>query len=211
MIRVLQVVTQMNRGGLETMLMNYYRKIDRGLIQFDFLVHRQTKAAYDDEIKSLGGKIYRLPKLNPFDLEYRKSLSNFFKEHTEYKIVHSHINALSALPLMYAKKHGIPIRIAHSHISDNQKIKLKNIVKLYYRRRLPSYTTVQFACGEKAGKWLYGDTTFKILPNAIDAKSFVFNPIIREHVRSEFNIASDTIVLGHVGRFNVQKNHQFCY
>ena len=64
----------MGRGGLETMLMNYYRNIDRERIQFDFLTHRSFEADYDKEIESLGGKIYHLPKLNPFSKKYLKKL-----------------------------------------------------------------------------------------------------------------------------------------
>ena len=96
-IRVLQVVTHMNRGGLETMLMNYYRNIDRNKVQFDFLTHRpeSEKKDYDDEIRSLGGKIYHMPVLNPFSPSYMRSLDRFFKEHKEYKIVHSHLDCLS--------------------------------------------------------------------------------------------------------------------
>ena len=91
MLRVLQVVTYMGRGGLETMIMNYYRNIDRSKVQFDFLVHRQEEAAYDKEILSLGGHIYHMPVLNPFSKAYFKSLDSFFKEH-RYNIVHSHLS-----------------------------------------------------------------------------------------------------------------------
>ena len=89
-IRVLQVVTHMNRGGLETMLMNYYRNIDRNKVQFDFLTHRpeNEKKDYDDEIRGLGGKIYHMPVLNPFSPSYMKSLDRFFKEH---KIGRAHV------------------------------------------------------------------------------------------------------------------------
>ena len=83
MIRILHVVTDMNRGGLETMLMNYYRCIDREKIQFDFLTHRSYKADYDDEIEALGGKIYHLPRLNPFSNSYKKALSEFLYSHSE--------------------------------------------------------------------------------------------------------------------------------
>ena len=130
-IRVLQVVTHMNRGGLETMLMNYYRHIDRNKIQFDFLVHRFERAAYDDEIEALGGRIYRLPRLVPWGIGYNRALNNFFKEHTEYRIVHVHQDCLSAVILRAAKKHGIPVRIAHSH-NANQDKNIKYIIKLFY-------------------------------------------------------------------------------
>ena len=82
-MRILHVVTYMGRGGLETMIMNYYRNIDRNRVQFDFLVHREEESDYDSEILSLGGRIFHLPHLNPFSPSYYKVLDNFFKEHRE--------------------------------------------------------------------------------------------------------------------------------
>lgn len=102
MVRVLQVVTYMGRGGLETMLMNYYRNIDRDIVQFDFLVHRSFEAEYDAEILKMGGHIYHLPTLNPFSISYHKKLNAFLKEHS-YDVVHSHLDCMSAYPLAYAK------------------------------------------------------------------------------------------------------------
>ena len=104
MIRVLQVVTSMNRGGLETMIMNYYRKIDKTRVQFDFLEHRDFKSDYTDEILSMGGNIYKVPRQNPLSSSYKKALKDFFEEHKEYKIVHSHIDCMSADPLAAAKR-----------------------------------------------------------------------------------------------------------
>ena len=104
MIRVLHVVTYMGRGGLETMIMNYYRHVDRTQVQFDFLVHRNFEADYDNEIESLGGKIYRLPNLNPFSKEYLSKLNDFFREHHEYQIVHSHLDCMAGIPLKVAMK-----------------------------------------------------------------------------------------------------------
>ncbi|NNL81075.1 MAG: glycosyltransferase family 1 protein, partial [Flavobacteriaceae bacterium] len=99
-IRILQVLTIMNRGGAETMIMNYYRNIDRSRIQFDFMLHREERGIFDDEIEALGGKIYRMPKIRIHQLSpYLKSLDKFFSDHQEYKIVHSHINALSVFVL----------------------------------------------------------------------------------------------------------------
>src|SRR6476646_9629893 len=104
-VRVLQVVTIMNRGGLETMLMNYYRQIDREKIQFDFMVHRADEGHYDKEIEELGGKIYRMPPIKPGNYhQYFKLLDEFFEKHQEYKVVHSHINENSSFVLRAAKK-----------------------------------------------------------------------------------------------------------
>lgn len=207
-IRVLHVVTHMNRGGLETMLMNYYRNIDRNQLQFDFLVHRKERAAYDDEIESLGGRIYRLPPLNPFDLHYRKQLQQFFFLHPEYKIVHSHIDCMSAIPLKAAKKAGVPVRIAHSH-NNNQDKDAKYILKLLYKHRIAQNATKLMACSQAAGKWMFGGQEFDVLNNAIDAKSYQFNQKIRDAQRKAMGLSQDSFVVGHVGRFSPQKNHEF--
>ena len=134
MIRVLQCVNDMHRAGLETMLMNYYRNIDRTKIQFDFLTHRPDKSDYDDEILSLGGKVYYAPRLYPQNYPaYFKYMKKFFAEHPEYQIVHSHIDSMSYLPLLAAKKAGVPIRIAHSHNTSIDK-DFKYILKQYFRK-----------------------------------------------------------------------------
>ena len=129
-IRVLHIVTYMGRGGLETMIMNYYRHIDRSKVQFDFLVHRDFRADYDDEIESLGGRIYRLPRLVPWSGSYLRTLEQFFQTHPEYKIVHVHQDCLSSVILKVAKKCGLPVRIAHSHSSSQDK-NLKYFIKLF--------------------------------------------------------------------------------
>ena len=98
-VRILQVVTHMNRGGLETMLMNYYRHIDRDRVQFDFLVHRDARGDYDDEIEAMGGRIYRLPRLIPWNGGYRRALDGFFAGHPEYRIVHVHQDCMSGIIL----------------------------------------------------------------------------------------------------------------
>lgn len=207
-IRVLHIVTYMGRGGLETMLMNYYRKIDRSKVQFDFLVHRDFEADYDKEIESLGGKIFRLPRLNPFSRNYLDTLDQFFKEHKEYKIVHSHLDCMAGIPLKYAKKNGVPCRIAHAHNSNQVKDK-KYPLKLWYKRNITKYATKLFACGEEAGKWMFNGKPFHVLYNAIDAEKYVYDEQKRIEVRESLNIDAESVVVGHVGRFFAQKNHDF--
>lgn len=208
MIRVLQCVNDMHRAGLETMLMNYYRNIDRTQIQFDFLTHRPYKSDYDDEIVSLGGKVYYAPRLYPYNYpEYFRWMEQFFKEHPEYRIVHSHIDAMSYLPLKAAKKAGIPVRIAHSHNTSIDK-DFKYILKQYFRLKINNVATDFCACGEQAGKFLFGNTACTIIPNAIDISKFLFDPEIRKKKREELGIEEE-FVIGHVGRLSYQKNHSF--
>lgn len=207
-IRVLHVVTYMGCGGLETMLMNYYRNIDRSKVQFDFLTHRDFEADYDAEIKSLGGKIYHLPNLNPFSSSYLNQLNQFFKEHAEYKIVHSHLDCMAGIPLKYAKKNGVPVRIAHSH-NSNQVKDVKYMLKMMYKHNISKYATHLFACSQDAGKWMFGNKKFSVLNNAIDAEKYVYNKDVRIKMRESFGIKQDEFVVGHIGRFNAQKNHSF--
>ena len=208
MFRVLQVVTHMNRGGLETMLMNYYRHMDRDKVQFDFLTHRPYDGDFGEEIHSLGGKIYHLPLLNPFSRNYRSELDRFFKAHPEYSVIHVHQDCLSGVILKVAAKNGVPVRIVHSHTSHQTK-DLKYPVKLVYRRIIPRYATDLFACAKAAGDWMFCGAPYKILNNAIDARAFRFQRETREAVREEFGISENEILMGHVGSFAAPKNHAY--
>ena len=206
-MRILQIVTTMNRGGLETMLMNYYRHIDRERVQFDFLEHRENRSAYDDEIESLGGRIYRLPRLVPWSKSYLSALNRFFDEYPEYKIVHVHQDCLSSVILKAASRHDIPVRIAHSHSSSQDK-NLKYPIKLWYKRAIPEYATDLFACGKDAGDWMFGGTPFQIINNAIDVASYTYNLTKRQEIRGQLGL-ENKLTIGHVGRFHQPKNHPF--
>lgn len=208
MIRVLQCVNDMHRAGLETMLMNYFRHIDRDEIMFDFLTHRPWKADYDDEITDLGGKVYHAPRLYPQNYPaYHRYMRRFFGNHPEYRIVHSHIDAMSYLPLAAAKRAGIPVRIAHSHNTSIDP-DLKYLLKMYYRRRLPGVATDYLACGTEAGEFLFGGRPFTVIPNAIDTSLFAFNQEVRNQVRNQLQLG-DRFVIGSVGRLTYQKNLGF--
>lgn len=207
-IRILQVVTHMNRGGLETMLMNYYRHIDRNRVQFDFLTHRPYNGDYGEEINALGGAIYHLPKLNPLSRTYMRSLNSFFIQHPEYKVIHVHQDCMSSVILKAAMKNNVPIRIAHCHSSSQDK-DLKYPIKRFYQHYIPKYATDLMACGQAAGEWMFPNQQFIVLNNAVDVSKFHFNPSVRMAIRSELGIADDELVIGNVGRFSVPKNHSF--
>ena len=208
MTRVLQVVTHMNRGGLETMLMNYYRSIDREQLQFDFLTHRPYEGDYGEEIKQMGGKIYHLPILNPFSGSYKKTLRLFFSEHPEYQIVHVHQDCLSGAILKIAKECGIKVRIAHSHSASQDK-DIKYPIKLLFRRNITRHATALMACGSDAGNWMFHGADFLVLNNAIDTHLYVCNSAKRDRMRTKLGIDQDELVIGHVGRLDYPKNHLF--
>ena len=211
-VRVLVLDTVMDRGGAETMMMNYLRHMDRTKVIYDFLVNREYRAAYEDEIEALGGRIYRMCPMYPqYFGRYKKEIRAFLTAHPEYRIIHSNLEERSYFGLREAYKLGVPVRIAHAH---NRPVgfNLKSIFREYFRMRLPKYVTHMFACGEEAGDWLFGKKNrAKVIQqrNAIDTAQYRFDPAIRADVRAEVGTAADTFVLGHVGRFFPQKNHEF--
>lgn len=210
-IRILEVVNIMDRAGLETMLMNHYRHMDRDLVQLDFLTHRPAAGAYDEEICGLGGRVFRAPRLYPQNcLAYRRYMRAFFAEH-EYPVVHSHIDAMSAFPLAMARSCGVTVRVAHSH-SDSVDRDAKYPVKEIARKRLPSIATHYWACSEAAGAFLFGESNrqrIHVVKNAIDLSSFAFDSAARASARVELGVANGQTVIGHVGRFSAVKNQAF--
>lgn len=210
-IRVLNMFTIMDRGGAETMVMNYYRHIDRTKVQFDFLVHREQRGAYDDEIERMGGRIYRMCPVYPQNFSrYKRDLRTFFRAHPEYKIIHSHMSELGYFAFREAERQGVPVRICHAHNAPHG-FDAKMIIRTYFKKRMMPYLTHLFMCGEESGKWLYGEknkTRFIMLNNAIDAAVYSFDASKREKMRRQLGLA-DELVIGHVGRFNPQKNHPF--
>ena len=209
MIRILQAVNIMDRAGLETMLMNYYRNIDRSKIQFDFLTHRSEIGAYENEIKEMGGKVYHAPRLYPQNYSrYFKYMKEFFNEHPEYKIIHSHIDSMSYFPLLAAKNSEVPVRIGHSHNSKIEK-DLKYPIKYFALKRMTKVANVYCACGELAGQFMWNNNDFKIINNAIELEKFAYDEQLRNVVRNKFKLPNDALVIGHVGRFNKVKNQLF--
>ena len=211
-IIVAHIMGKWNGGGVESVVMNYYMNIDRNKIQFHFLCDEDSTDISYEEIEKLGGKVIVIPPYQKL-FKYQKELYRIFKENN-YKIIHSHINALSVFPLRIAKKAGVPIRIAHSHSTSNKKEWKKNILKMILRPFSKLYANNYFACTEYAGTWLFGEKVVErkelnVINNAIDLKKFEFNENTREDLRKELGIKEDVLVIGHVGRFMKQKNHEF--
>lgn len=193
------------------MVMNYYRHIDRTKVQFDFLVHRDQPGAYEDEIRSLGGRIYRICPIYPQNFAgYKRDIRVFFREHPEYRIVHSHMSELGYFALKEAAEQGIPVRICHAHNAPHG-FDMKMIMRNYFKKRMMPYLTHLFMCGIESGRWLYGkqnESKFIMLNNAIDAAAYTYAPEKRTEIRQKLGI-KDKLTVGHVGRFNLQKNHPF--
>ncbi len=212
-IRVLNIVNQMNRGGMENRLMDLYRHIDRKCIQFDFYTCREEEGYYDEEIKSLGGKVYYSKDLNVRNLLFLPDrFKSFFLSHRQYKIVHCHMNQWCGVILLGAKRANVPVRIAHSRTSLDS-YKFKNIIKNIIKIPVNYAATEKLAVSKKAGEWLYGkrrvnNNEVKVLPNAIDCYSFLFSENRRKEYRKKLNIENNFVIV-HVGNLKPEKNHFF--
>ena len=210
MIRVLHSVSNMARAGIETMLMNYYRKIDRSQIQFDFLANKPVPGEYDEEIRSMGGRVFVSPGLNPLHFpKYRRYVAQLVANNPDIRIVHAHNEAMGYYALRSARDAGIQVRIAHAH--NTQIIRdYKYPLKILCKQLLPGAATDYWSCGRDAGIYYYGKKRWYasgfLLRNAIDTEKFAFRPETRCRLRQEHKLG-DSFVIGHVGRFNLQKNH----
>ena len=212
-IRVLHVIGHMDRGGAETMIMNIYRHIDRTRVQFDFVENSPNRAAYDDEILSLGGRIYRCPHyIGKNHFTYQRWWDHFFRDHgSDYAIVHGHLGSTAAIYLSAAKKHGI-FTIAHSHNTNGKGFRDKVYQAYAYPTR--KIADFFFACSLDAGRDRFGKSItentakFCVLNNAIDAEAFSYDVEKRRRIRTQFGL-EDSVVFGHIGRFFEQKNHAF--
>ncbi len=210
-IRILHVIGVMNRGGAETMIMNLYRNIDRTKVQFDFVENEGDTAAFDDEIRKLGGRIYRCPRYRGKNhLAYTKWWHGFFRSHRgEYPIVHGHIGSTAAIYLSIAKRYGA-YAIAHSHSAGVGSVMYRTLA--YPTRYIADHF---FACSRDAGISRYGrkvggsDDCCQVLKNAIDTRSFVYNPDTGRRIRDSLGIGESSLVIGHVGRFVDAKNHLY--
>lgn len=211
-IRVLHIVRKMDIGGVQMMLMNYYRNIDRNLVQFDFVVQGEASGYFDDEIVSLGGNIYHVSSIKELP-EYYFELYKLLKNN-QFDIVHVHHNYANFHGLLIAFFAGVKVRISHSHNTPPENRIIKKVIKRVLRVFINLISTNRFACSKVAFEWLYG-SKFKIgnsndyiINNAIDVSKFMFDEHTREVVRSELDISND-IVIGHIGSFSDQKNHRF--
>lgn len=213
MIKVLHCVSNMDRAGIETMLMNYYRNIDRDDIQFFFLCNKNKPGAYDKEILDLGGKIFHSPGLNPLKaFKYHKIVKKIIIEN-HIDIVHTHNGAFGLQALIAAKSVGVKVRIAHVHGTKIDK-NLKLPLKLLYKTQLKHFANQFWGCGIDAIKYYFGKNNvekdnYYIMKNAIDIDKFRYNEEVRTKIRKELGISENEILIGHIGRFMPQKNHVF--
>ena len=210
---VLHVVGRLDIGGAESRIMDMYRNIDREKVQFHFVQHTTDRCAFEEEVESLGGKVYHVPRFNVKNyFTYKKAWKNLFRSHPEIKVVQGHMTSTAAIYLPIAKKARVEITIAHAR-SAGVDPGLKGYLTRFLRKDLYKKCDYRFTCSDMAGESVFGDQKQVLrkaifIPNAIDVDKFKYNEETRQQIRYELGIR-DRFVIGHVGRFSHMKNHKY--
>ena len=212
-LRILHALGPMGPGGIETWLLNVLKNIDGHQLQFDFCTFGHQLGLYAPEVQKAGGKILRCPRarnLWSFQQRFRRILRE-----GNYDVVHSHVHLFSGAVLRWAKAERVPVRIAHSHTTQDDAP--STCTRRCYRRLMKSWinrcATHGLAASRLAAAQLFGekwqaDHRFRVLHYGIDLQAFQ-QPIVRDEVRRELNIPDKAAVVGHVGSFIAPKNHHF--
>lgn len=211
-IRILQIIGIAAAGGVEAVVMNYYDHIDRTQVQFDFVIHQDSVVDITEKVESLGGRVYKVTPYYQNSFAFTWGIYRIIKRN-HYQIVHSHMNTLSAFPLFAAWLAGVPVRILHNHSTSSPGETKRNILKTILRPWAKCFANRYWACSRLAAEWMYGKDRvargeITIIPNAVDLARYAFDEEKRRSLREEWGIR-DEFVVGHVGRFMFQKNHEF--
>lgn len=208
-MRILHILNNLGSGGVEGLLMNIYRNIDRDKIQFDFMIRSSKNNRFENEVIRMGGRIFIMPEFPKKIIQNYLAVDKFFSEHGEYKIIHVHANALIyTIPLILAKKHGISCRILHSHNTNTYAGILGRIVHVANRFMLDRWATDLLACSKPAAFWMFGRRAYTLVNNGVDLETYRYSSNARDCIRHLLGVSNE-LLIGHVGRFLPSKNHPF--
>lgn len=211
-VRILHMIGSLEMGGSQAMVLNLYRAVDRSKIQFDFIVDHPDRMDLEGTMRDLGARIYTMPGFVGTNiLQVRRAWDRFFREHPEYRILHSHVRSYASVYLPIARKHGVKT-IIHSHSTSNGK-GIKSVIKAALQYPLRFLADDYFSCSEEAGRWLFGSGIVAgehhyVLKNAIDAGAYRYDASLAQSMVRELGLEGK-FVCAHVGRFHPAKNHDF--
>ena len=174
-MKVLYVVKNLRlANGVASYIMNYYRKLRKENVRMDFLIISDVPSSYYDEIKEDGNNIYILPSYKKNICKVYSYLNNLLKTE-KYDIVHCNTVNSGSLVLKLAKKNNIPVRILHSHATQNGDKISKRIIGTFFKIIAIKNANVYFACSKYAGTSLFKNKKFTVIPNAINIDKFSFD------------------------------------
>lgn len=213
-VKVLQVLDFINyNSGVSAVVTNYFFQLDPQRVQCDFLLYEMPEDAWMTRLTAAGAKVYATGKPSGRSMaEYERNVKDFFWQHAkDYDIVHVHIPNAAFIVLKYAKKYGIKVRILHSHNARGADGAVKKIRNYLLNQCGIRYANQYFACSVKAGNYLFGEKRcgqLVVLPNAIRLERYAFDEKKRKTIRDSLGVKEHELLLGHIGRFAEQKNHE---
>lgn len=213
-VKILQVLDFINyNSGVSAVVTNYFFQMDPQRVQCDFLLYEMPEEAWTARLTAAGTKVYATGKPSRRSMaEYERNVKDFFRQHAkDYDIVHVHIPNAAFIVLRYAKKYGIKVRILHSHNARGADGAVKKIRNYLLNQWGIRYANQYFACSVKAGNYLFGEKRcgqLVVLPNAIRLERYAFDEKKRKTIRDSLGVKEHELLLGHIGRFAEQKNHE---
>lgn len=206
-IRILHVLGCLDCGGAENLIMNVYRNIDKNKFEFNFLIHTDRECYFTNEVENLGGKIYNAPRYQGYNhIQYSMWFDRFFQKY-KFDVIHGHMTSTACIYLKFAKKYGM-VTVAHSHHTSSG-VGIVGKAKEHVQLKAKKFADYRFACEKNAGKWLFAHDSFQVIKNGIQSEKYMFDNKVRIRIRNEFGLDDETMLYGHVGRFNTPKNHKF--
>lgn len=206
-----------NAGGIQEMVLKWLENMNTNEIQVDILSYNTGKIDnYPERFEKFGGKIHIVQTYisKKYFIKSFKDLYKFFNENRDYDILHAHASSKAIFVMLFAKIYGIKTRILHSHCTQFiMKGKISLLIANLFKPLTNFLTTDYYACSLEAGIFLFGKKAIEqgkvtIAHNAIKVSDYKFNEDNRKNIRRELGIENN-IVIGHVGRFRPQKNHDY--
>lgn len=211
-IQIAIILNKMDCGGIENIVSNYCVHMDASKIHFDFYYTARSNVPQRMMLEEAGIGLYEIPPCHHL-IGYGKTLFHAFQKQ-RYDIVHVHLTTLSVFALMVAFLAKVPVRICHAHTTANWSETLRTLCKYALRPWNKVFATHYFACSEHTARWMYGNCSMDqgqtvVISNVIDTSHYAFDSNARSDIRAQQGIPPQAFVIGHVGRFETQKNHAF--
>lgn len=206
MMRILQIPTGgLFSDGILSCIVEYMTAMDKSGMEVQVLATNNPEESVVEKVENSGCRVVSIPYRKKNIVKYFFALYRYISKE-KIDIVHVHgSSAIMSIELVAAWLAGCKVRIAHSHNTTCENQKADKFLRPLFNR---SYTTA-FACGQDAGRWMFGKRKFTIIPNGRNLKKYEYDPKKRTEYRNKLGISSDALVIGHVGRFNRQKNHEY--
>lgn len=203
-IRIAMIMNDFNMNGISMVVLNYCRHIDRNNFDVTIITGAPVAQPNAEECERLGINVKILPSRKESSAKFYLAL---FKEisRKKYDIVHVHGNSAMITPelfISFVKR--VKVRIAHSHNSTCDHMKMHKLLLPFFNM----FHNHGFACSSLAGNWLFKNGKFDVIPNGFNVERFRFDPELRTETRRKLGL-EDKFIIGHIGRFNNQKNHPF--